>query len=239
MIAEPHSSVLEPTVRYSYMGGVSEYYAPAILIYPLIVEYDQWGGHLAPLFISSFNSAMMFEENGPDSQVPRPQERKSTRKSLRIEAPCSVNDISREQSLTIDTNDKMDDETVERYKSECQKWDQLVKDYETRLTSLNDDTNFPSKEWISTDRVTQEHLNLIYPEKYLDTYDSLESLSNSLVDINNDIFYELEKLSRLIQEQYLFLKSFRKKLCLKQKIYQDMYNLSDSPTSLLSEFLNT
>ncbi|VDQ07584.1 unnamed protein product [Trichobilharzia regenti] len=184
----------------------------------------------------------MFEEKGPDSPPICIQKRKSTRKSLLIGASSSVNDISREQSLIEDTNDKVDDalpsdKLVERYKSECQKWDQLVKDYETRLTSPNDHTNFPSKEWISTDSVANKYLNLIYSQKYFNTFDSLESLSNSLVDINDNIFYELEKLSRLMEEQHLFFKSLRKKLRLKQKIYEVMYNLSDSPTHLLSEFL--
>ncbi|CAH8552738.1 unnamed protein product [Schistosoma rodhaini] len=174
----------------------------------------------------------------------RMQRRKSTRKSLLICAPCLTEQNLDEHPLSSDVksdneinDDELTDELAKRYQDESRKWDQLVEEYETRLIPADNRIDMPSEEWIKTDRVTRKYEDIIYPQKYFDSYDSLDSLADSLLDTHNDIFFELEKLPHLIERQDMFLKSLQRKLRLKQNIFQDSYFGSASPLSVISNYL--
>ncbi|CAH8538299.1 unnamed protein product [Heterobilharzia americana] len=182
------------------------------------------------------------EQSTPNFQT---QPRRSTRKSLVIRLSCPVNQCLEEQTVSGDPNvscqvtDKTTKDVTIIYQSECQKWDELVKEYEIRLNIAKNPTDFPSEKWIKTDPVTRKYFNLLYSRKVFGTYDSLDSFKKSLFETNNDILYELEKLPHLLERQCLFLESLKKKLRLKQHILEDLHFTRDSPVSLLSEFLDT
>ncbi|CAH8498278.1 unnamed protein product [Schistosoma turkestanicum] len=172
----------------------------------------------------------------------RTQRRKSTRKSLLL--PVLTEQILDEQPSSNDVNrnneiddDEVTDELAKKYQDESRKWDQLVEEYETGLISASNQIDMPSEEWIKTDRVTRKYKDIIYPQKYFDSYDSLDSVADSLLETHNDIFFELEKLPYLIEKQDIFLKSFQKKLHLKQHVFQDSLFGSASSMSVLSEYL--
>ncbi|TNN18748.1 hypothetical protein EWB00_009877 [Schistosoma japonicum] len=186
----------------------------------------------------------MLEEIIHSTPDVRKQRRKSTRKSL-ICAPCSTGQNSDEQPLTsnfMTNNEICDDESLtnkfaKRYQDEIQRWDQLVNEYEARLTSASNEINIPSEEWIKADRVTRKYQDIIYPQRCFNAYDSLDTVANSLSDTYNDIFFELQRLPKLIERQNLFLKSFQKKLCLKQIVFQDSHFGSVTPISVISDYL--
>ncbi|CAH8548454.1 unnamed protein product [Schistosoma margrebowiei] len=186
----------------------------------------------------------MLEEVKHSTPDFRTQKRKSTRKSLLICTPFLTEQNLDEHTLPSDVksdneinDDGLTDELAKRYQGESRKWDQLVEEYETRLIPADNQIDMPSKEWIKTDRVTRKYEDIIFPKKYFDSYDCLDSLADSLLDTHNDIFFELEKLPHLIERQDMFLKSFRKKMRLKQNISQDSYFGSASPLSVISNYL--
>ncbi|CAI2728339.1 unnamed protein product [Schistosoma spindalis] len=186
----------------------------------------------------------MLEEVKHSTPDFRTQRRKSTRKSLLICAPCLIEQNLDEHPLSSDVksdneinDDGLTDKLAKRYQGESRKWDQLVEEYETRLIPADNLIDMPSEEWIKTDRVTRKYEDIIFPQKYFDSYDSLESLTDSLLDTHNDILFELEKLPHLIERQDMFLKSFRKKMRLKQNVSQDSYFGSASPLSVISNYL--
>lgn len=200
--------------------------------------------HLFFLKSCVFNSLSMLEEVKHSTPDFRTQRRKSTRKSLLICPPCLTEQNLNEHTLSSDVksdieinDDGLTDELAKRYQDESRKWDQLVEEYETRLIPADNRIDMPSEEWIKTDRVTRKYEDIIFPQKYFDSYDSLDSLADSLLDTHNDIFFELEKLPHLIERQDMFLKSFRKKMRLKQNVSQDSYFGSASPLSVISSYL--
>ncbi|KAH9587923.1 hypothetical protein MS3_00005487 [Schistosoma haematobium] len=194
-----------------------------------------------PCVLNSLSMLGEVKHSTPDF---RTQRRKSTRKSLLICTPCLTEQNLDEHTLTSDVksdneinDDELTDELAKRYQGESRKWDQLVEEYETRLIPADNRIDMPSEEWIKTDRVTRKYEDIIFPQKYFDSYDSLDSLADSLLDTHNDIFFELEKLPHLIERQDMFLKSFRKKMRLKQSVSQDSYFGSASPLCVISNYL--
>ncbi|KAK4471043.1 hypothetical protein MN116_000552, partial [Schistosoma mekongi] len=187
---------------------------------------------------------LMLEEIKHSTPDLRKQRRKSTRKSL-LCAPCPTGQSLDEQPLPRNfmTNNEISDDGLltdnfaKRYQDESQRWDHLVNEYEARLTSAINEINMPSEEWIRTDRVTRKYQDIIYPQRCFDTFDSLDSVADSLSDTYNDIFFELQRLPNLMERQNLFLKSFQKKLCLKQLVFQDSHFSSVTPISVISEYL--
>ncbi|CAH8552724.1 unnamed protein product [Schistosoma rodhaini] len=204
-----------------------------------LVSYSSRRNHICVL-----NGLSMLGEVKHFTPDFRMQRRKSTRKSLLICAPCLTEQNLDEHPLSSDVksdneinDDELTDELAKRYQDESRKWDQLVEEYETRLIPADNRIDMPSEEWIKTDRVTRKYEDIIYPQKYFDSYDSLDSLADSLLDTHNDIFFELEKLPHLIERQDMFLKSLQRKLRLKQNIFQDSYFGSASPLSVISNYL--